>query len=253
MSTRDAFAPALGARSTPSNERPRLALRFEAGRGIIALARPLAFHAGAVTLLEADLGRLPSPVDLRAGASRFRHRRASTLRVEVRVDLDELARSLSEDDASVRVLALAADATAIPIALRDPIRTIALDLVPAWHGDDLVLALREVRAAIDGPRAAIVDALAILQALGARHDRALGVLRIADPLRHALSEAMLPHGWRVPELRALARAAPRIEGRMLVMRAGGSRTDSDAPHADAPPPQTGDTRRALEHARALAP
>ena len=55
--------------------RPGFALRFERGRGVLALSGPLAFAAGTIDALEIDLGALPSPVDVRAGAARWRHRR----------------------------------------------------------------------------------------------------------------------------------------------------------------------------------
>lgn len=242
MISRESLALAAGARA-PSEPggRPRFGLRFEGGRGVIALARPLALGGGVgvVSALEADLGRLPSPIDLRAGASRFRHRRARALSAEVRIDLDALARELSPEGTELRVLGGAGEG-AIAISVRDAVRTIAADLVPAWDVDDLSIAVVGARAAVDGPRTPTGDVIAALERAGAVLDRELGVLRLGDVLWRALAEALVPHGWRVPVLRGLGRGAPRVEGRALVLRAGAAE------------PIGARARQAFEQARALA-
>src|SRR5262245_12052440 len=115
--------PQAGAQGTPRasdapSTKPGFALRFEAGRGIVSLARPLALTAGTLACLEMDLGRLPSPIDLRAGAIRFRHRRAIALRGEVRLDLDVLSAAMSSQTAEVRVLSSGGEQ--MTVALRDP-------------------------------------------------------------------------------------------------------------------------------------
>ncbi len=186
-----------------------------------------------------DLGRLPLPMDLRAGANRFRHRRARTIELEVRLDLDALAHALSRDDLAICVLGTSP--RTLSLVLRDPVRTVALDLLPAWEGRDLVVAVRNVRAALEGPRSAIADAIGALRGYGAEMDPELGVLRLEDPLTELLTEALVPHGWRVPELASVARSAPLIEGRHLVFRTGKSGAMAD------------ETRAAFEDARVLAP
>lgn len=214
-------------------------LRFEAGRGVATLARPVASAVSTLTRLVMDFGRLQPPIDLRAGANRFKHRRARVIELEARLDLDALARVLSRNDLEMRVLGTSPEK--LSLVLRDPVRTIALDLLPAWEGCELVLAVRNVRAALEGPRSAIADALDSLHGYGAEMDPDLGVLRLGDPLLELLTEALVPHGWRVPELASIARRAPLLEGRHLVLRTGTSNVIAD------------ETRAALEDARVLAP
>jgi hypothetical protein len=228
VTSRDALAPipsgASGGAAGPGGAgnggtgttRPAFALRFDRGRGILALARPLRFSIGTIDALELDLGRLPPRIDLRAGPSRFRHRSARALRATLRIDLDALARTPAE---AVREVSFLDDiGGAIGVAMRDRVRTIALSLVPSWDGRDLLLALRDVRAALEGPRPAIVDALQTLVALpSVVLDRDRGLLRIDDPIRQALTEALVPHGWRVPEVAGARRVAPTIERRALVL------------------------------------
>ncbi|AKF07926.1 hypothetical protein [Sandaracinus amylolyticus] len=245
MSTRDALAP-VRARGAPPGDapgdargRPRFALRFEAGRGVLALARPLAFGAGEIEQLEIDLGRLGGAIDLRAGAARFRHRRGDVTRLDVRIDLDALAGALSTDAIEVRTIATTRES--LTVALRDATRTLVVELVPAWDGDDLVLALRGARAAIDGPRTTFGDALALLASMRAPFDPTRGLARIDDPLRRALTEALVPHGQRVPLVRGARREAPRFEARHLRLRLGERGEVSAA------------VRAALEDARVIAP
>ncbi|UJR79464.1 Hypothetical protein I5071_15000 [Sandaracinus amylolyticus] len=206
---------------------------------MLALARPLAFGAGEIEQLEIDLGRLGGAIDLRAGAARFRHRRGDVIRVEVRIDLDALAGALSTSAIEVRTIATTSES--LTVALHDATRTLLVELVPAWDGDDLVLALRSARAAIDGPRTTFGDALALLASMRAPLDPARGLARIDDPLRRALTEALVPHGQRVPMVRGARREAPRLEGRHLRLRLG-ERGEVSAT-----------VRAALEDARVMAP
>jgi len=200
------------------------------------LAQPLAFAFGQVAGLELDLGRLPLPIDLRAGVARFRHRRAVAMRGEIRLDLDVLCAHLFSEG---RVLAC--EGEAIAIALRDPVRTVACEVVPAIERRDLWLAVRRARAARDGPRPPIAEVLVAFTAAGAELDPDRGTLRIADPVCLALTEALVPHGWRVPDLVGTPRGQVRIEGRTLVLPFG--RTE----------PLSEPVRRAHEEARAMAP
>lgn len=257
VGTRDALAPSDGARGESirgdathariaGDARPRFALRFEAGHGVLSLARPLALVSerggayGEIEELEIDLGRLRGPIDVRGGASRFRSRRGAVTRASVRIDLDALAAEASSEALEARVTHVGAEW--VELVLRDSTRSLAIGLVPAWEGEHVVLALRAVRAAIDGPRTPHGDALAMLGALGAALDRERGVLRVDDPIRRALTEALVPHGHRVPSLRGVPRAALQLDGRTLRMRAG---TANGATSAGA--------RAALEEARVLAP
>lgn len=214
-------------------------LRFEAGRGIATLARPLAFELGQITRLVIDLGRLEGPIDLRAGTYRFRHRRARAVEVEAKLDLDACFRAISRDDLEIRMFGTSAET--LSLLLRDPVRTIALDLLLAWDGRDLIGITRHVRAALEGPQSAIGAALSALRGCGADIDSELGVLRWADPLVDLLTDALVPHGWRVPELASTPRSTPRIEGQYLVLRTG------------SPDPLSERARSAVDDARVLAP
>ena len=232
MTLRDARATA-GPAASPSG--PGFALRFEAGRGILVLARPILEGPFTLAALELDLGRLPSPVDLRAGAARFRHRRATVLRGEVRIDLDALASAQSTPERRLRRLG------DDELVVHTAVRTLVARLVAAHDGRDLLVAVTNARAALEGSAPALVEALTTLVDLGARFEPSLGVVRLIDPVQRVLTELLVPHGWRVPELASVPRHAPIVAGGALVLRVG---TRSEI---------SPDVRAVLEEARVVAP
>ena len=215
---------------TIQDREPRFSLRFENGRGILALARPFTFGLGAIESLELDVGRLPSPLDLRAGAARFRHRRATLTAATLRLDLDALARELSAPGRALRVLGT--EDGRLAVSLRDPLRTVAVELVPGWEGADLLLAPRGARASIEGPRPPIADVLRALASIGAPLMPERGVVRVERPIERLLAEALVPAGWRVPDPRGAARSAPALVDRSLRIVLGRD-AESTSPLSDA--------------------
>src|SRR5690606_39828115 len=67
---------------------------------------------------------------------------------------------------------------------------------------------------------------------------------IEDPIRRALTEALVPHGHRVASLRGATRAALELDGRALRLVAGGAGEPAGASAA---------LRAQLEEARVIAP
>lgn len=201
------------ARSVEPSRGPRFALRFEAGGGVLVLAHPLRFSFGTIDALELSLGSLRFPLDVRAGAARFRSRRTRVVRASVRLDLRALVQRRLEPPQ--RLGALAPSAEGIAWALTDELGTIAFDTRVRAEGPDLWVLVEHARSAGRGPTPPLVRAFSVARALGFEHDEESGVLRVPRVLGAALMEALVPHGWRVPDDRGL-RLAVKVLGRHFI-------------------------------------
>lgn len=77
----------VGTETTLDPTPPRFHVRLESGEGRLELARPLRRGPLRVNALTVSIGPLEGPVDLAAGALRFRHRRGRLLAMGAAVDL----------------------------------------------------------------------------------------------------------------------------------------------------------------------
>ncbi|MBX3272519.1 MAG: hypothetical protein KF729_19830 [Sandaracinaceae bacterium] len=218
---------------------PRFALRFEEGLGRLVLARELPFALGIVDALELDLGPLRFPLDLSGGAGRFRTRRTRVRAARVRLDLPALLARLVEEPYGLAALAPAQGSLAF--ALRDAFGTVALDVEARFEGPHLRVVAHGARAVHDGPAPPLVRAVVAARALGLDYEEDRGAIRVERALSAVLREALVPHGWRVPDDRAVS-VALEVLGPHRVALA--TRTDGDDLSRPGP---------AWERARALAP
>lgn len=235
-------AAARGDRASapPPGGGPRFALRFEEGRGLLALARPLRFALGTVEALELSLGALRFPLDLSAGATRFRTRRTRVRAARVRIDLDAWIASAAL--APYRLVPLAPRSGGLAWALGDPYGTVALDAHARVEGPDLLVAISSARSATEGPAPPAARVHAAARAMDLELDAEAGVLRVPRVLSAVLMEALVPHGWRVPDDRGV-RVALEILGRRRVLLRALAEGEAEPAHDPAP----------FERARRLAP
>ncbi len=112
-----------------------------------------------------------------------------------------------------RLTPLAASDDGAAFALHDPFGTVAFDLHAAAEGPDVWLAIASARSAAEGPAPPAVRVLAAARTLGLSVDASRGALSLRRALSAALSEALVPRGWRVPDDRgvriALTMRGPR--------------------------------------------
>lgn len=202
-----------GERSAPPAQEstPRVSVRFERGRASLSFAQPLAFAGGRLEVLDVDVGAMPRSVDLSRGWRGLRHRRGVATRVRVALHLDALV-------ARVPGMTLVGPtASGFLVTLARAHGHVAFELRPSRRGVDLAFGVTDARAALDGPRPPTAEALSMAVELGASFDPERGVLVLSDPLLEALTEALVPHGIRVPLVETHRRADPEIRGGDLVL------------------------------------
>ncbi|HEY8432344.1 MAG TPA: hypothetical protein VIL20_28420, partial [Sandaracinaceae bacterium] len=135
---------------------PRFALRFEDGRGLLVLAKPLRFAFGTVEALELSLGALRFPLDLSAGAARFRTHRTVLRRARARLDVSAWIAAREP----YRLVPLSAREGAWTFALTDPFGTVAFDAHVRIEGADLWIAIASARSVGEGPAPPLARVLA---------------------------------------------------------------------------------------------
>ncbi|MCB9597769.1 MAG: hypothetical protein H6719_33940 [Sandaracinaceae bacterium] len=227
----------LGAPNLPDG--PRFALRFEDGSGRLVLAKPLRFELGIVDALDLDLGPLRFPLDLSAGPSRFRTRRTRVRSASVRIDVPALLARYVEEPFGLAPLA-PLDA-GMAFALRDAFGTVALDAHARFEGSTLRVVPARARGVHEGPAPALVRAIVAARALGFDLEEDRGALRVERALSAVLLEALVPHGWRVPDDRSVRLAVEVLGARRVALR-----TLDEGEPEPAPGPE-------WEQARALSP
>ncbi|MEC7525101.1 MAG: hypothetical protein VYE22_34785 [Myxococcota bacterium] len=227
-----------GARRPPEGG-PRFALRFEDGRGRLQLARPFRFAFGRVEHLVLDLGRLAFPLDLSAGPGRFRTRRTRVREAKVRVDVPSVLAALARDPYAARPLSPVEGGLAF--ALRDAFGTVAFETRATFEGSTLRVAPLDARAATEGPAPPLARVMVAARALGLELEVDRGALSAPRALGALLMEALVPHGWRVPDDRGV-----RLRLEVLGPRRVSIETLPESAPEPAPDP-------AWERARRLAP
>lgn len=208
---------------------PRFDLRFEAGNGLLSLARPLAGGIAVVEELELALSAVRFPIDLGRGAARFRHRRTRVRRAKLKIGLREVAKAAEARGVHLAFHGLAPDG-AMRVSVRDEIGTLACELVPIADGTDVVLVARALRWVTEAPAPGWARLARAVRRLGADIDPALGAIRVERPLRLALSEALVLRGWRLPDDAAAAISAVRAGSGAIELEA---LTVGAAPEAEA--------------------
>lgn len=233
----------LAAGAIDASAGPRFALRFEAGRGVLALAKPMRVAGGVLEALELTIAVLRFPLDVTAGAIRFRTSRTRVVSAVVRLDVRAIERAAAARGVRLRVLFASADGR-LSLGIVDAFGALAVELDVAPEGPDLVAAVREVRAAVDAPEPAWARALGALRTLGVVLDEERGLLLLARPLRATLREALVAQGWRAPDERGTELTAPTLEDGLVTLSL--SRRPTDRARA-------GRWLEAAESARSLAP
>jgi Tfp pilus assembly protein PilF len=192
-------------------EGPRFDLRFDAGRGLLRLSRPLPAAIGRTVALELALGRVSFPVDVTRGASAFRHRRTQVRSGSFRVELSELGRAAEARGVRLSI-GDTPDDDAIAVGLSDDFGCLGLDVVPFVEGRDLCFAVRSHRAVTDGPSNPFRRIAAILAELGLSFDDAGGFFRLEQPARKLLARTLCTRGYRLPDDRGVDLSRPhRVE------------------------------------------
>lgn len=195
---------------------PRFALRFEDGAGRLVLARPMPFALGVVDALELELGPLRFPLDLSGGASRFRTRRTRVRAARVRLDLPALIARFVEEPFALTPLAPSAP-DGMAFALRDAFGTVAFDAHARFEGSRLRVVPARARGVHEGPAPALVRVLVAARTLGLGQEGDRGALVIERALSAVLLEALVPHGWRVPDDRAVRLGLEVLGGRRVAL------------------------------------
>ncbi len=208
-----------GARPRGRSKTPRFDVRFEAGHGLLRLARPLDAGVATFETLELSLGRIAFPIDLTDGPARFRTRRTRVRRATARVEPRRVV-----DAAAARGVRLVIGedlgAGVVRLAVRDEFGVIGVDLVPITDGTDLLFAPIEIRSVLDGPATPLHRALVAARSLGLTVDDASFVLRLARPFRVLFAGALVRAGYRLPDERGVEIAPPRIVDGTVVLELG---------------------------------
>ncbi len=221
---------------------PRFDLRFTAGRGVLRLAQALDAGPARLEVLELSLGAVRFPLDVTAGAVRFRTRRTVLRRARLSFDARELVRAAEALDVSL-VIAGPAPGGALACAVRDEIGTVAFDATVVADGADLLVGVDRVRVVTEGPVTPWERLDRAARRLGLEFDRARGAWRRRRPVRSLLAEALVTRGWRLPDERASELHPPRHRDGRLFLSVGPAEAVADG---EAPP-------ELLEEARVTGP
>lgn len=219
---------------------PKLGLRFDRGRTELVLDAPIALGQGLVLeSMRTELAPLEGRLSLTEGWRAFRHRRSTLLAARVSITLDALAARVG-DAIGLDVRALAVDASRLSLSGASESIALAAELTWGFDGEDLLVVLSGARSLPLGPRAALALGYDLGMGAGAELDRTRGALRVPQPLRALLMQALVPSGLRVPSGAGLAQRV-EVQGERLVWLA--ERVPGGWPEA---------SRDALERARASA-
>lgn len=181
----------------PPPEGPRFSLRFDERGGILALARPFPFAFGILESLELGLDELRFPLDLSAGPARFRTRRTRVRQASVRLELDALIDAAVEEPFGLRTLA--PSERGMGFALRDAFGTVAFDAEARFEGATLRIAAHGARAVLDAPVPPLARLVLAARALGLSLEASRGAIALPRCLGAVLRDALVPHGWRIPD------------------------------------------------------
>ncbi len=196
-----------GMRDAPAAavEPPRFDLRFVAGRAMLRLARPLVSHPARIEELELAVSRVKFPFDVTRGVARFRTQRTRVARAAIQIHFADLARALP----GLRVEQAAGDR--LTASIRDQLGAVAFEARLGFDGADLLVAVSDVRAAVEALAPPLARLLSYARARGATVDAARGALRIARPLRWLLADPLIAHGFRAPDERSARVRIARLD------------------------------------------
>jgi len=202
-------------------EGPRFDLRFEAGRGLLRLARPLRAGLCRLDRLELSLGHFGPLVNVSGGPSRFRTRRSTVRRALLRFDPRELCGAAATLGVRLELSGQGADGVFHGALIEEP-GAISFDAFVEPDRSDLVVHIRDVRCALDGPTSPWHRLCSAARRIGLEPDVGAGTLRLTRPTRALLAEALVTCGWRLPDERAAEVGFPRLSEGHLWLELGPS-------------------------------
>ncbi len=180
---------------------PKFHLRFESGRGAIALGRSVQMPFGVVERLSMELS-LDGAVQLNGGASRFRHHRSRL--TDLRVVLRPRAFERVAAERGVPLAIEGPHGEELLICFRDAVGACAWRCRLITWGSDVLIVPVKASFVRRGAVAPWVRLVRWVRALGGVWSAERGAFRWPRPVRALLAEALLPHGWRVPDERGRA-------------------------------------------------
>jgi len=198
---------------------PRFDLRFEAGRGLLRLSRPLDAGLAELRQLELSLGHVSFPVDVTRGASAFRHRRTKVRAAAFHIDTRDLGRAASRLGVGLSLGDTPSEAP-LSLGLRDDFGCLGLDVIPFVDERDLCFAVRSYRAVTDGPANPFFRIVELASSLGLSFDAEAGFFRFRRPARSLLALALCRRGYRLPDDRGVDLGAPRRADGSFVLELG---------------------------------
>lgn len=241
-------ASSAGAVALEPSTTPRFSVRFVRGATELTLSQPLAFDGGTLRTLVLDLGAAPRVTDFSRGWRALANRRATVISLELALDPRWLGLDVAAGD-GWRLLSVAAGR--LLVERRRPWGHVAMELLPILDRGteggpegELVLVPVGARSFLPGPGAPISEVEDVARAMaraaassqrpgisrdpGPHFVAARGGIVVGDVLRDALTDALVPHGMRVPEL-GVAQRSVRLSGmRGLVLAVGGEAPDAAA-------------------------
>lgn len=206
---------------------PRFDLRFEAGRGLLRLSRPLTAGRFRVSALDLGLGRVRYPVDVTAGALAFRHRRTTLRAATFHLDSRDLGRIAAHRDVSL-MLGDSPSASTFALGLRDEFGVIGLSVAAFALGRDLRFYVQSFRAATDGPANPFRRIVVAARRLGLAFDAEGGFFCLPGPARRLLSAALCTRGFRLPNDRSVDISSLELRDGAFVLRIGDDAASNDA-------------------------
>lgn len=205
---------------------PRFSVRFAAGETHLALLAPLAFEGGVLRSLVVAAGSAPRVVDFSRGWRALAQRRSTVRSLELTLDAQRLGFAPSRELGWW--IASGGDERLLVERAR-PWGHVALELAPIVDGATLLLLPLGARSLHRGPQPPLVELEDVLRGLlraaserglpPPRMDRERGGIDLGDVLRIALTDALVPHGLRVPEW-PITPAQVRLSAGSLVFTLG---------------------------------
>lgn len=229
----------LSAISAEPQRTPRFSVRFADGQAQLALLAPLAFEGGVLRSLVVAAGPAPRVVDFSRGWRALAQRRGTVRSLELSIEVDRLGFAASRELGWW--VASTADERLL-IERARPWGHVAIELAPSAESGSLHLLPLGARALHRGPQPPLAEIEDVLRTLmraasergrvSPRLDRERGAIDLGDVLRVALTDALVPHGMRIPEWPTTP-AQVRLSAGALVFTLEAGRSDErSAPHRE---------------------
>lgn len=197
---------------------PRFDLRVRRGSCELELRDPVA--AGIARLEALGIGlEVASRLELSRGAVRFRNHRSRVRQAVLSLRPGALLASGREEALEASFDGLRATDAGLVLAATLPGQDVSegglgVALRVQASGGDLLFVVEEVRWVRRGLREPWERILEAAARFGLTREGQSNVFRWRRPFRRALAEALMPHGWRVPDERGIAVDFSLEEGRL---------------------------------------